>query len=360
MKITALELTLCRLITDMPSIMKKRFMRRWILPGLLIFAGTLVPAGTVTGQGVFAGQVVIGGKQLTADHEGFPRLDDLAWDRVELVPGVWWQYAAFGQINGAPQYINMLVMQADTAARRIRFVAAGNVDGESIDMNGQPADTSLNNQGARFIRPSEFTERIAALAVVNGGFFSGHPDEVNSGIFKSMGTVWPFTREEPEELRFVGSSAFGVDVNGNWIFMNREGHAWPEDWPEAVNALAGAHRLLDTGVIPEPVASGRWRSAREIRHSGLRHPRTAVCLTGERQLILLVADGRHREAVGFTLPELARFLQHLGCRDAVNLDGGGSSTMVISGKGVVNHPSDNRRFDREGERPVRTLLIVDQ
>jgi exopolysaccharide biosynthesis protein len=199
-----------------------------------------------------------------------------------------------------------------------------------------------------------------ALAVVNGGFFSDHPEEVNSGIFKWQGSVWPFTREEPEELRFVGSSAIGLDAGGNWIFMNRMGNAWTDDWPEAVSALAGAHRLIDAGAIPEPVKSGRWRSSREIRHSGLRHPRTAVCVTDDPYIILLVADGRHREAVGFTLTELAKLMHHLGCTDAVNLDGGGSSTMYIEGSGVVNHPSDNRVFDREGERPVRTLILIEK
>jgi exopolysaccharide biosynthesis protein len=281
-----------------------------------------------------------------AGQNGYPGLDDAAWERVELAPGIVWQYAAFDRLNGAPQYINLLVMQADTAARRIRFAAADNQEGESGDET-------------RFLTPSAFAEHYLALSVVNGGFFSDHPDEINSGIFKWQGTVWPFTREEPEELRFVGSSAFGLDTEGNWIFMNREGNVWADDWPEAVSAIAGAHRLIDDGTIPEPVKSGRWRSSREIRHSGLRHPRTAVCLTGDRYMILLVADGRHREAVGFNLTELARLMHHLGCADAINLDGGGSSTMFIRDRGVVNHPSDNRMLDREGERPVRTAIVIE-
>jgi len=293
-----------------------------------------------------------------AGQDGYPGLDDAAWERVELSAGIVWQHAAFSGPGGVPQYINLLVIEADTAARRIRFAAAGKAGGIS---GGEP-DITLDNAtdgDTRFLRPSEFAARYRALAVVNGGFFSDHPDEVNSGIFKWQGTLLPFTREEPEELRFVGSSAFGLDAGGNWIFLNREGNAWTGDWPEAVSALAGAHRLIDDGVIPEPVMSGRWRSAREIRHSGLRHPRTAVCLTGNRQLILLVTDGRHREAVGFTLTELAQLMHHFGCVDAVNLDGGGSSTMYIDGSGVVNHPSDNRAFDRQGERPVRTVIVID-
>ncbi|MCA1802257.1 MAG: phosphodiester glycosidase family protein [Rhodothermaceae bacterium] len=306
---------------------------------------------------LICGMVLAGLAVPVAGQGGYPGLEDGVWEHVELAPGIAWQYAAFERLNGAPQYINLLVMQADTAARRIRFAASGNTNGIPR-VNPDITLDDANYANTRFMRPSEFAARHPALAVVNGGFFSDHPEEVNSGIFKWQGTVWPFTREEPEELRFVGSSAFGLDAGGNWIFKNREDNAWAADWPEAVSALAGAHRLIDGGVIPEPVKSGRWRSAREIRHSGLRHPRTSVCLTNDRYIILLVADGRHRDAIGFTLPELAQLMHHLGCTDAVNLDGGGSSTMYIDGSGVVNHPSDNRVFDREGERPVRTAIVI--
>jgi hypothetical protein len=313
-----------------------RYCRKWFLLAGLVLAGL---AGPAAGQGVY------------------PGIDDAAWERVELAPGIAWQYAAFGNLNGVPQYMNLLVMQADTAARRIRFTESDNTHGVSRGNRDIPLDDAADSNTS-FMRPSEFAARHHALAVVNGGFFSDHPVEVNSGIFKWQGTLWPFTREEPQELRFVGSSAIGLDTGGNWIFMNREGDSWPGDWPQAVSALAGAHRLIDAGTIPEPVKSGRWRSGREIRHAGLRHPRTALCLTGDRHLILLVADGRHREAVGLTLPELARLMHHLGCTDAVNFDGGGSSTMYIDGNGVVNHPSDNRIFDRGGERPVRTVILI--
>jgi exopolysaccharide biosynthesis protein len=51
----------------------------------------------------------------------------------------------------------------------------------------------------------------------------------------------------------------------------------------------------------------------------------------------------------------------LHCRDAVNLDGGGSTTMWINGKpfsGVVNMPCDNKTFDHSGERSVSDILII--
>jgi exopolysaccharide biosynthesis protein len=58
---------------------------------------------------------------------------------------------------------------------------------------------------------------------------------------------------------------------------------------------------------------------------------------------------------------LADLMVSLRCSDAVNLDGGGSTAMWINGKpynGIVSMPSDNRRFDHEGERAVSDILIV--
>jgi exopolysaccharide biosynthesis protein len=47
----------------------------------------------------------------------------------------------------------------------------------------------------------------------------------------------------------------------------------------------------------------------------------------------------------------------LGCEYALNLDGGGSSTAWVAGKGIVNYPSDNKKWDHQGERSVATALL---
>ncbi len=84
-----------------------------------------------------------------------------------------------------------------------------------------------------------------------------------------------------------------------------------------------------------------------------RHPRTAVGIRRDGRLILVVVDGRQEGlSVGMTLPELAAFLKERGAHDAYNLDGGGSSTMIVNGK-IVNSPSDE-----QGERPSSDAIIV--
>ena len=84
-----------------------------------------------------------------------------------------------------------------------------------------------------------------------------------------------------------------------------------------------------------------------------RHPRTAVGFSRDSStLFLLTVDGRSENSGGMTLVELADMMRQLGAWQAMNFDGGGSTTMVIDGK-VVNHPSD-----KEGERTVGNALLV--
>jgi exopolysaccharide biosynthesis protein len=84
-----------------------------------------------------------------------------------------------------------------------------------------------------------------------------------------------------------------------------------------------------------------------------RHPRTAVGVRADGRILLVTVDGRQPEkSVGMTVAELTDLLIDLGAVEAINMDGGGSTTMVIDGK-VVNSPSD-----LTGERPVGDALLV--
>ena len=92
-----------------------------------------------------------------------------------------------------------------------------------------------------------------------------------------------------------------------------------------------------------------------------RHNRTAVGIREDGTVLLVVSDGRFKTAAGLSLPELQQILRWLGCRDALNLDGGGSTTLFLNigdYQGVVNCPSDNGRFDHEGERGVSNTVLV--
>ncbi len=118
-------------------------------------------------------------------------------------------------------------------------------------------------------------------------------------------------------------------------------------WQQVREVVCGGPRLL---------ARGQVVTAREGFSDGFllrRHPRTAVGVALDGTVILLVVDGRAPEhSLGMTIPELARELWRLGAADALNLDGGGSTTLVANGR-VLNQPSDET-----GERPVSDALLV--
>ncbi|MEI8258254.1 MAG: phosphodiester glycosidase family protein, partial [Deltaproteobacteria bacterium] len=100
-------------------------------------------------------------------------------------------------------------------------------------------------------------------------------------------------------------------------------------WPDVI---AVRERVLRDGAV---------RESPSIVHDGERHPRTALGLSADRRTLwFVVIDGRTEASSGATTRELATALSRLGARDGMKLDGGGSSTLYVRGRGVLNHPSD--------------------
>jgi hypothetical protein len=83
-----------------------------------------------------------------------------------------------------------------------------------------------------------------------------------------------------------------------------------------------------------------------------RNPRTIAGVDAQGRTLLVTADGRQTTALGLSIKESADVARSLGMVDAINLDGGGSTTMVVNGQ-VVNSPSD-----AAGQRPVGDALLV--
>ncbi len=114
---------------------------------------------------------------------------------------------------------------------------------------------------------------------------------------------------------------------------------------ESSIVVGGGPLILEAGKVN--VRSKEEQIARDIAIG--RAPRTAIGLKQDGTVLVLVVDGRSTNSKGLTLQELATYFLRLGARDAVNLDGGGSSVMVINGE-IVNKPSDG------WERPVSMAL----
>ena len=90
-----------------------------------------------------------------------------------------------------------------------------------------------------------------------------------------------------------------------------------------------------------------------------RHPRTLVGKTSDGWIYLIVIDGRFPgQGIGTTIHETAMVAHLFGLCDAINLDGGGSSTLWTKETGVLSHPYDNRRFDHYGQRRVPNIILI--
>ncbi|RJE72948.1 hypothetical protein BGP76_03090 [Reichenbachiella sp. MSK19-1] len=173
----------------------------------------------------------------------------------------------------------------------------------------------------------------------------------------------------------VTRSAFSIDNNGNasidWVYGLPTGEVWsypsphlnvegetpqPEPTKEvpafgtALNANAavgGGPILLKNNELITDYGPEMFQS--DITTS--KAPRTAIGYTADNKVIMVVVDGRQTHSKGVTLPYLAKIMKGLGCVDAMNLDGGGSSVMAAN-KEVINQPSDGT------ERKVATALML--
>jgi hypothetical protein len=88
-----------------------------------------------------------------------------------------------------------------------------------------------------------------------------------------------------------------------------------------------------------------------------RHPRCALALTADA-LLAVACDGRHDDEAGMTLGELADELVAIGARSALNLDGGGSASLVCDGE-LINRPREQHGIELLDGRPIATLLVLD-
>jgi len=86
-----------------------------------------------------------------------------------------------------------------------------------------------------------------------------------------------------------------------------------------------------------------------------RHPRAAVGVADDR-IVAFACDGRSRRDAGLTLTELAALMCALGCDAALNLDGGGSTSLVIGGR-LRNRPRGGFESPEPGGRPISTALL---
>lgn len=195
---------------------------------------------------------------------------------------------------------------------------------------------------------SEFAKDQNALAAINGNFF----DVKNGGSvdYTKVGNrILNISRKEENEKPNFHQKAAVVINNGKLNIAKWDGFVNWEEWLKDENVLLNGP-LLFINKIDEILDTSSFYTA--------RHPRTCVGITKKGSVIMLVVDGRNANAAGMSIAELRKIMHWLGCISAINFDGGGSSTLWIKNRNVVNYPSDNGQWDHNGGRKVANALYL--
>jgi exopolysaccharide biosynthesis protein len=223
------------------------------------------------------------------------------------------------------------------------------VNGGYFDMQSKPSRTFsvVRRDGQHFARN---IARVARpVAGVNGqssaAFFPVARSAVGWNDDGVLQFVWLW--HDGETLRQVPSPLINAPGVPAAAPTTEQIQSWPV-WNVA-NALGGGPRLLENG---EPRVT---YDEEALFGSGFRadvpYPRTAIGSRADNHVVLFVTDGKGEASFGLTLPQLADEMAKLGCLNAMNLDGGGSSTFVAEGR-AVNIPSDGL------ERAVTSIFAV--
>ena len=165
------------------------------------------------------------------------------------------------------------------------------------------------------------------------------------------GTYAPASPQYGVQLQVVGNKI--TEVSSNPLFIPKDGYVivGPKS---KLNKLISA-KNVDIKISTNPkwdnvkhiISGGPYlvkdkqiyidMTAQKLQSIGGRNPRTAIGYTKDNDLVLVAVDGREGSSIGLTLQELATLMKDLGCTNAINLDGGGSTVMYVNGQ-IVNHP----------------------
>ena len=200
---------------------------------------------------------------------------------------------------------------------------------------------------------SRFGEDTRAIAAINGSYFN-------------VQTLMPVTYVKDEGKVLCDVTTDGsYRCNGIFRIQDKKGRKVDIVSVDSLNtakaakgwreAIVSGPVLMEEGlpVIYENDGSRNYR-----KFYAQRHPRSLLGYTTDGWIYFIVIDGRFPgQGEGMSIHELTVLCESLGLYEALNLDGGGSSTIWTKEDGVLNHPYDNKVFDHEGERIVPNVII---
>jgi exopolysaccharide biosynthesis protein len=262
-------------------------------------------------------------------------------------------FKASGEISTTNEPVPGIFVHSETRTNPPThfFVAEMDLKNPKLHLRVAPGGPDPDGAGkweTTLMEPTRIADREKFDFVVNGDFFVAHGvndgEGTNSGYRAQLwaATVGPAMTDGTNWSTCTDARPCLVVHRNRMVTIEPLLLPDTDDW----EVVSGNTMLVKDGVaIPPP--------------GKVRHPRTVVGLnaTGDR-LVILVVDGRKPGiAVGMSYEELAAEMLRLGCKDALNLDGGGSSVMAVRDRAtdkmkILNQPTDGH------ERPVADVLGI--
>lgn len=229
------------------------------------------------------------------------------------------------------------------------FKGTASLGGKDLAIDELNAECPMNgftvNTPAAGFAVAKAPNRVLVVSVESPNYT---PDGTTTGKVRSVATDQAVTLVPDGCVALVAQGGKAGDVAGveegdSVTLRFRSGGL---DLSKVDELVSGGPFLVRDGVISVDSAAEKFRDD----FTDKRHPRTAVGRTLAGDIWFVAVDGRSPASAGATIQELATIMFSLGCRDAINLDGGGSTALNILGT-TVNRPSDGP------ERPVSNAVL---
>lgn len=274
---------------------------------------------------------------------------------------IFWGYNSFAQNLDSITFVNAKWEKQKIASKtklavhhfneKNLFSANQNITYIEVKTKGEVISFGIGYEIKDLKTTSTYGKENNAIAAINGTFF----DVKNGGsvdYIKVNGNIIAPNRLDKNNKRAMHQQAAVIIANGKVTLKKWDGSEnWENNLSEQNIMVSGP--LLIQNSKDEPTDS--------VAFNTLRHPRSAIGIKPNGNVILLTVDGRNDNSAGVSIFELTKVMRWLGCTSALNLDGGGSTALwvnVSSGTGIINYPSDNKKWDHDGERKVANVILI--
>lgn len=307
-------------------------------------------------------------------EERWPGIVALGWTNLS---------GSYAGLSSAQIYRSPDVIDGNKTVAYIAVAPLSEVDWDVKSIN----DPSIQGTLDKLKTPDEYFNQTGAPVIINGGyFFSEGGKSYNASVAVSGGVFYGvninYASIDWETMYYPTRGVFYQNASGlpaagwtywtggaaHYLYEEPAANSWSSDPLQVPDssfpckassfapqtAIGGGPVLIKGGnIVNSWEAELLYGNGADDKMPQARHPRTAIGVTPDGLLILFVCEGRGMTdgVSGMTFAEEAQVMKSLGCSEALNLDGGGSSCMLVQGQETIK-PSDG------AQRPVSSAIIL--